>query len=452
VQVRDAAKPRIDKMLTWFVSEFEKAVAEGLGDAAVRLDTFLAVVLEAKAFGQLRDEANELRAAFAWCRSFLAAGLLFGSGVAVLADGASDLQAWAAYLPVVDTLRSLQIPLGSEKMLLDILGASCIDKVTDFAVSAASSDSVQQLRARPMLMLNNVLDKYTAACNEPPSDPNTTLINVALHNCKAMAEETRDSKLVNQLNFFADLELLKSCLVKLSLKDASSKTREDKAFSSSWCELLRPVRSRLQATRDMLTNDSRTVVLTNLFSKDGDKLHCETFDGPDPVPSMKSLCEMSETLLQSLYSNWSSDLSQLCDVVSQMCPAWQPVAGDPNLLTKDFVKALLSNPSYPKLTPSCNVLVLMLDTHKSLMLDTHGAIFTPELCKKALEVKALGYDTVSFTYAVYQTSLAIPKLSSDALKANAVKDLRAALLAKNFKDIPKSLENRMLALTGQPPP
>jgi hypothetical protein len=390
---------------------------------------------------------------FAWCRSFLAAALLFGSGFPVLADGASDPQAWSAYIPVVDTLRSLQVPLGSEKMLVGILGASCIDKVTDFADCAASSESVQQLRKRAMVFLNIELDRYSAVCNQASDVATTTLISELLHQCQAMAEESRDSKLVDQLKFFADVELLKGCVVSHSMKEGSCKTREDKTFSASWCELLKPVRSRLQASRDMLTNDSRTVALTNLFVKDGDQLHCVKFDElPDPVPTLKSMCEMADKLLQSLFQGWTADLNQLCDVVAQMCPAWQAMAGDPNLLTKDFVKTLLSNASYPKLTPSCNLIIAMLDTHKSLMMDMHGPIFPAELCKKAFEVKSLGYDTVSFTYAVYQTTLAIPKLSSEILKANAVKDLRAALVAKNFKDIPKSLENRMLALTGQPPP
>ena len=64
----------------------------------------------------------------------------------------------------------------------------------------------------------------------------------------------------------------------------------------------------------------------------------------------------------------------------------------------------------------------------------------------------MAFDTVSFTYGIFQSYFQIPQLATMELKKAAVGQLRTALKAKNFLALPIALKNRLLALEGKSPP
>ena len=125
------------------------------------------------------------------------------------------------------------------------------------------------------------------------------------------------------------------------------------------------------------------------------------------------------------------------------------IFGDANLLTKDNIKKFLTNPSYNKIAPSCNCLQAMLACNqKSAAGSADDGIFTPEAVKKASDIVLLGFDTVSFTYAIFQAYVEIPKMATSEVKKAAVVILRAALKAKKFLQLPVALERRLKLLEG----
>eukprot|EP00974_Lingulodinium_polyedra_P068791 6661184-Lingulodinium_polyedra.AAC.1 len=65
-----------------------------------------------------------------------------------------------------------------------------------------------------------------------------------------------------------------------------------------------------------------------------------------------------------------------------------------------------------------------------------------------MAAKSMGYSTVSFTYAVYQCCVVIPKLATPELRAKGIDDLRKALISMDFVEIPLALVQRMEKLSS----
>ena len=89
---------------------------------------------------------------------------------------------------------------------------------------------------------------------------------------------------------------------------------------------------------------------------------------------------------------------------------------------------------------------------KSLQLeDGHGIIFAPEQVMKATSVRDHAFNTVSFTYAVWQVTSEVPKLKTVEEKQKAIANLKEALKAKSFL-VPSCLEKMMNEVAGGPAP
>lgn len=196
---------------------------------------------------------------------------------------------------------------------------------------------------------------------------------------------------------------------------------------------------------------SKTEVVDGLFADDLSDAppHIGCLDGSlKPAVVMEAVVADTRRVVKTLTDHWVADLQGLCTLVSENCPQWQAFSMDASFLTKERIKAFLTNPGYPKLTPSCNLIGEMVE--HLLKLGHSGPLVDASVVKTAQEIRRLGYDTVSFTFALYQAVVVIPKMTTVAQRAKAVAETRAALRAKDFRDIPVSLEGKLAALAGEP--
>lgn len=325
------------------------------------------------------------------------------------------------------------------------LGAECVAECLEVAARLHSRPVVQQALRGLESCIGKDLDAWQHKLDVQASEADE-------HHAKvlAMSKTLGDTRLEHQAHFLRDVLQAKRVTAMLMEKqEAGSGSRDALAISAAWCALVAPVRHAAHAL-EVLIQQKDTVEA--LFAKAGpqDPPHVGCLDESlelEPLELLRNIVSEARSLVKSLVDGWAQDLSDLCKGVSDGCPAWQAMSQDPAFLTADRVKTFLTNPMYMKLTPMCNLIGEMLGHLMEL-----GKVLDPALAKTAKEVRTLGYNTVSFTYGLYQAYVAIPKLPNQAQKRKAVADLRQALSDKDFKELPVALENKLSALAGEAAP
>lgn len=365
------------------------------------------------------------------------------------ASPACDSLDWKACLDLHQHLKFTTVPKNNAEEISEYIGEEVHTDCLNFSRRACELSAYRNVAQRMSSIVRSVSQEWRAMSeqliNATPDIERE--VEEKYNALLAMARDASDAQLQDQINFLRDADCCKAQLAAIQKKKQASTTRGELAVSDAWLDLLKPLHPLAKGLRAQAARDG---YVRQLFATSGDHdLHLDIFDNSLGGEEIMRFClSCYDDLYGSLISQWSTDLGELSDKVSAMCPAWQALAKDPALLSKDNVKRFLTNPDYGKISPSCGYLQQMLDLNKKFAQGSADAIFTPEAAKKASDIIKLGYDTVSFTYGIFHAYIEIPKLATVELKKAAVASLRAALKAKRFVNIPLALENRLQVLDG----
>ena len=452
-QVRETSKERFERINSAVVGRF----VELLGSTTVNdfdgrgLSSFLVAFASAKAL-PLFFGSEHTSFAYSWCNAFIDGVVFVNQQSATFEQAVVCAMPWKGCVEYYMQLRALTLPAGGSESIGAIFGEDTLELLERFASLVCKLQPSQHVLQRMAFLLAKEVESWRECAEQSGADVEALVDgdvdkkDMMYNAVKTMAAEILDCKLVGQVELLYDTDCLKHVLMDIKQKHDSCKSRDESALSQGWLELLKPSRKLVRGLRAQIEQEG---FLSELFqSDDSSQLHFKVLDGRLNGMEVATICaNVGDEAFEALRSQWVADAESLAEAISGMCPAWQPFVEDPGLLSKENIKKLLSNRDYKKISPSCALLGKMVDLNKSFITDTSEVLFSPELVKKCTDVKTLGYDTVSFTYAIYQCYVEIPKLGGAELKTNAVTQLRRALSGKSFT-IPVALENRMKALDG----
>ena len=114
------------------------------------------------------------------------------------------------------------------------------------------------------------------------------------------------------------------------------------------------------------------------------KLFIPGLSGQDWAALSLSIVAKGKTLLDGMYTQWRDDLDIMVKLVEEWCPLWQSRAQDENLIPGEFIKLLLANKNYTKISPTCMAINDALGKEKQLCSDRAGRIYEPSALKAAI--------------------------------------------------------------------
>ncbi len=229
-------------------------------------------------------------------------------------------------------------------------------------------------------------------------------------------------------------------------------TREAKRLTSEWVKKVAGLRRSHNILEGYLRLGKDKFEDMMVLDGSGDKMTVSPFPPGEKVPGFRITEEnfdKGRQLLDMMWQGWRDDLKTLCQSLESWCPS--PVqrlldADAPELLCPTFMKNMVGNPDYPKMTIVANMIDGTLTCSKDLMADKLGSpLFDANDVKLAGKVRDLGYDTVSLTFTLYMISTKLPSMVSNTDRMKEIVDLKGKLTLKGFKLSP-SLEGRLNAL------
>jgi hypothetical protein len=167
-------------------------------------------------------------------------------------------------------------------------------------------------------------------------------------------------------------------------------------------------------------------------------------------------CKASaDSVMNEVRVLWSGYFTTLDKMVQSYCPAGWQLHKDTLLENKEVTDALLNNPEYNKIGGVCEILKAMRKGVARITQDHTdlGSIIDPALLLAAKNNQSFGIITVTITYATYHLLNTVPQLANDDAKIRKCKEVKKAIFAKlndNTSDVPKSIIDRIVTITGEP--
>ena len=140
-----------------------------------------------------------------------------------------------------------------------------------------------------------------------------------------------------------------------------------------------------------------------------------------------------ETQLNKMYDEWASQSNRLLGVLEQGCPNWANWAESDDFPDEGQAKALIDNPSYPKLGVVAGKLDQIITVANTMnQTDACGHAFTDEMTTKITTARDFAWQTISCTYACFKIVRELPEETTLEGAKSLVDGLVEALAKKQF--------------------
>lgn len=211
----------------------------------------------------------------------------------------------------------------------------------------------------------------------------------------------------------------------------------------------------VSCARKQLTEAATHRCEVNIFAEsvpglEGADMHLKTLDGFMDSTSFGDVAfGACKAELDLWLVRWNDEIEEQVRTIETSIPAgWQSVKDsilDP--ANQNIVQLMVGNPNFLKMSQAVAKLSDMVGTLKVLLADGCGTFYRDATLKKrtgrAIEE---GTETVGMTYALYQLTVAIPKLEVGARKT-AIEQTKAAVASKGAT-LGQSLTDECIRLLG----
>ena len=315
-----------------------------------------------------------------------------------------------------------------------------------------ADESAQDLRSVLEEKFAGALSDWKAMAADPANNGQVVPEFDKLHNLVQKLDEPRVSK---QMKVIGQIIKAGCREAALSKKWRASESSDSRIISDEWINIISPVRQDLMTLKSLRQGEGDAGLAT-LFKPDAsydnkDPLALHFLEGSVEADRDVARCTaLLENTLATIYSDWGNTVGTLSAHLESWCPGWQTWLDSEDFPSPEHILALCKNSDYPKLTPYTSKLSSVLSAAKTLtQMDSAGHVFSPEVLKKAADVKRLALDTVNLTYCVFKLWQDTNTRNADAAgRKKIVAELRASLAQKSYQ-IPKAIEKKMKELSAE---